>query len=285
MKNMMRHSRWTAPFSLALALLLSMPLQALAGTSQASLYQQSGLDQQFEHLWQQVDTEYQLLPKNRADSRIDLSVQMTIKNEFSENRIKESILEFWSQHLADADVQTITEWLDSSVGRKITQAEINASILADDQAFSQYMGSFKKNPPSKTRIDLLRLLDKAVRASAASTDMGIHINLAAVTAQHASGQAPADAESPSEQAKSLEKDRGFIRAMLRQEVLRFNLFTYRHINNSELRDYIRFAESASGASYHESTFFAVRDAMNKATLELQQQLQGQRQQTSRASLN
>lgn len=282
---MIRHSRWTAPFSLALVLLLSMPLLAQAGTSQASLYQQAGLDQHFEQLWQQVDAEYGLLPKKRDDSRIDLSVQMTIKKEFSESRIKESILEFWSQHMTEADIQVISKWLASSTGRKITLAEINASILVEEQAFSQYLSSLKTNPPSKTRIDLLRLLDKAVRASAASTDMGIHINLAAVTAQHASGQAPADAETLSEQAKSLEKDRGFIRAMLRQEVLKLNLFTYRHINNSELRDYISFAESTSGASYHESTFFAVRDALNKATLELQQQLQGQRQQTSRASLN
>lgn len=258
---------------------------AQADTSQASLYRQSGLDQQFAHLWQQIHTEYKLLPKKLADTRIDLSVKTTIKEEFSESRIKESILEFWGEHLTIADIQAISEWLASATGRKITLAEINASILVEEQAFPQYLGSLKDNPPSKTRIDLLRLLDKAVRTSAASTDMGIHINLAAVTAQHASGQAPADAESPSEQAKSLEKDRGLIRAMLRQEVLKFNLFTYRHINNSELRDYISFAESASGAHYHESTFFAVRNALSKATLELQQQLQGQRQRTSRASLN
>lgn len=281
----MRHSRWTAPFSLTLALLLSMPLQVLAGTSQASLYQQSGLDQQFEHLWQQIDTEYKLLPKKQADSSIDLSVQRTIKKEFSESRIKESILEFWGQKLSDADTQAITEWLASPTGRKITLAEITASILADEQAFSRYLGSLKDNPPSKTRIELLRLLDKAVRSSAASTDMGIHINLAAITAQHASGQAPTGANTPSEQANTLENERGLIHAMLRQEVLRFNLFTYRHINNGELRDYTSFAESAAGAQYHKSTFFAVRDALSKATLELQQQLQAHRQQTSRASLN
>lgn len=281
----MRHSRWTAPFSLTLALFFSAPLLAQSGTSQAFLYQQAGLDQHFEHLWQQVDTEYKLLPKKQADTSIDLSVQMTIKKEFSESRIKDSILEFWGQHLVATDIRAISEWLASPAGQKITLAEINASTLIDEQAYAQYMASLKNNPPSKTRIDLLRFLDKAVRASAASTDMGIHINLAAATAQHASGQAPENAEALSEQAKSLERDRGFIRAMLRQEVLKFNLFTYRHINNSELRDYISFAESASGASYHESTFFAVRDAMNKATLELQQQLQGQKQQTSRASLN
>lgn len=282
---MMRLSRWTAPFSLIAALLLASPVTALSATSPALLYQQAGLDQHFDHLWQQIETEYKLLPKNRNDAALELTVEKTIEDEFSESNIKESILAFWQKHMEPSDIQEISDWLASATGRKITLAEINASILESDQELMQYLGNLKSAPPSKTRIDLLRLLDKAVRSSAASADLGIHINLAAVTAQHASGQAPADAQSVAEQAKSLESDRGFIRAMLRQEVLKFNLFTYRHISDDALRDYISFAESAAGEKYHKSTFFAVRDALSKATLELQQQLQGQRQQASRTSLN
>ncbi|MGB0867170.1 MAG: hypothetical protein ACPGSC_11710 [Granulosicoccaceae bacterium] len=246
-----------------------------------SLYQQAGLDQHFENLWREIDAEYRSLPKRQVAPAVDEKVQEHIRQQFDPAHLKSTILEFWQNQLSSADVSVISQWLGSATGRKLTLAEIDASLSNDDAQYSRYLADLKNSPPTKLRIDLLRRLDKSVRASAASTDLGIHINLAAVTAQHAAGLAPADANTPEQQAKSHESDRAFIRAMMRQSTLKYNLFTYRHLDDQALREYIGFAESPAGENYHRSTFFAVREAMNKATLELERLLLGQNQQASR----
>lgn len=273
----MRIAQWIYSLLLASSFVLLPPAQGQESSSYAALYRQAGLDQQFEFLWQEVSSEYVGLPKRQTKDSNEQTVLSLIESTFAENQLQETILAHWQKHLSDTEIKAISDWLASSLGRRFTLAEINASMGDNDSAMASYFEQLRAEPPSPKRIELLRLLDTAVRASAATTDMGININLAAVSAQFASGQAPEHAKTPAQQAKSHESDRGLIRAMIRQDVLRYYLFSYRNFDDQALRQYIAFAESPAGAKYHESTFFAVKAAMNKATQELQQQLQGQRQ--------
>lgn len=270
----MQLAKCTLSFALMMASILCSPVQAESEHTHESLYQQAGLDRQFEGLWREVRSEYAGLPKREESHDSEQTVLDLIESKFSEKQLRVSILDYWKQHLSLSDVKFVSQWLESPLGLELTLAEVNASVGQGDTAMPTYLNRLREAPPSKTRIDLLRLLDKAVRASDASTEMGMNVHLAAVTAQHASGQAPDNAATTEQQAKSLESDRGLIKAMIRQDVLRYNLFAYRNIDDESLRRYITFANSPSGENYHKSTFFAIKAAMLTASEELQRQLRG-----------
>ncbi len=271
---MMRLAKWSAPLALVCTLLLPTLTQARADTSHEELYQRSGLDQQLRFLWREISSEYVGLPKKVTHHLFEQSINSIIKTEFSEPRVREVILQKWAKDLSDEDISKISEWLDSPIGRNLTTAEISASTASDESELALYLTSLRQHPPSRKRIELLRLLDKAVYASEAATDIGIQINLAAVTALHYSGFAASNAKTPVDQTELHERDRSLIRAIMKQDVLRYNLFMYRALEDETLRAYIEFAESPAGARYHESTFLATRAALAKATVELQNQIQG-----------
>lgn len=272
--------KWATPLALISTIAFLAPLHAQTNTTHASLYQQAGLDQQLSHLWQQVQDEYSEQPKS-TDSNVsnvsDKAALSLINALFSEPQLRRTILEHWQEHLTKSELSSISSWLTSPAGRALTLAEINASIQQDDTELLSYWDTLHANKPSKARIDLLRALDTSVRSSAASTDMGILINLAAITALHASGLAPANTPTTAQRAKEHEGSRKLISAMTAQDILRYNLFTYRNFNNQSIQQYIDFAKSPAGVKYHKETFFAVRAAMTQATLELQQQLHVQKQ--------
>lgn len=259
--------------SLLLLVLFAQPLQA--DTVQKKLYRQAGLDLQFESLWREISAEYAALPKRETNADLEQRIHSYIESSFAESKLQKHITEFWKVHLSASEIKTVSAWLSSPIGRRLTQAEIHASTGESNLELNEYLESLRRKPPSRSRIELLRLLERTVNASGLSTDLGIQINLAAVVAQHVSGQAPNGAPTPSAKSKSLEDSRKLIQVMMRQDIMRYNLYTYRNFSNSELREYISFAQSAVGSHFHSSTFFATREALQSASKRLRDLLQAE----------
>ncbi len=254
-------------------MLCSMAAQAENPVRYQQLYLQTGLDQQMLSLWTEVDAEYKALQKKAIKTTADQSASASslIQSHFSELALRKTIIATWQQQLGQSDIEQISQWLSSVKGKAITQAEIEAALSSDDE-YATYFSALKNDPPSKARMQLLRQLDKAVHGSAASTDLGIQINLAAYNARLGAGLAPDEAISPAQQASAHEQDRSLIQAIIGQDLLRHNLFSYRDIIDDSLRDYIAFANSPSGQRFHQSTFSATRAALQHASQKLQSAL-------------
>ncbi len=240
------------------------------------VYQQSGLDRQLGTLWQQVIEEYQGLAKVAAEpTNTPYSLAPPIETQFSAANFRNSVIGVWQAQISADNIALILQWLKTPIGAKLTEAELEASVAAD-RDFSLFLKQLKDDPPSTSRIELLRQLEKALHSSAASTDLGININLAAYNARHALGLAPANALSPEQHAKSHENDRALIQALMRQDILKYNLFSYRHIPDDSIRAYTRFARSTAGENFHKATFFALRQAFSDATERLLEDIRARR---------
>lgn len=276
---MRHHSLWTTLACWAVACLLWLPAAARAGDAHAELYRSVGLDAHFATLWRQIDDTYRALPKAGAGTRADID-SARFQQRFGPEALREHVLAGWREQLSGDDITVAALWHESALGHTLSQRELEAVELKP-ATLTVFLRELRDAPPPASRLTLLRRLDQAVGASAAATDLGGHIELAAVAARQANGQAPAAAPTPAQVAETQRRDRNFIQALLRQEVLRTNLYIYRDADEADLLAYLAFAESPAGARFYRSTLRALGEAIEAGSAELQASLSGQNQQASR----
>lgn len=162
-------------------------------------------------------------------------------------------------------------WLESPVGRRITELENAAGEPAAASQIESYAKELEKHAPSKHRTDLIKQLMAATGSTEFSATMLESAFLA--TALGINAALPVQQRSPVDAVRKriasvlpkMQKDN-------ERELAISMHYTYHTLSDRELESYLKFLKSASGTVYTKDALVAVREAMNEAMARYMQEI-------------
>ena len=201
-------------------------------------------------------------------------ITLTINSAFSTDAGEAAMLTELDRQLDEADRIRVLAWLESPLGMRILSAEQGAvhSSMAEYDAFLDEMAN---TPPSEQRLSVLKELDNTLGATEAGARLLMQLDLAISVAERgASDDTPlawenlTDATIPSlsEYAAAVET-----------HVLHHHLFAFRELSTREIKQYIAFASSPSGARYVLAVQRGLERALSNGTWQLAELLMRWRQ--------
>ncbi len=174
--------------------------------------------------------------------------------------LREAVQKHLQANLSENDIQAALTWLGSPLGAKITKLDEDASTPA---AYTEMQKMADKLAGNAGRVQLVKKLDNAVKASETGVAVALNTQVALVAAL-TSGAAPENRPSMEDIEKEVMKNKGQIQAAVEQETLLSFLYTYRGLSDAEINKYIDFAGSASGKKYHAATSKGISAAVTDA---------------------
>jgi len=258
---------------LLMIFLFMLPISAHAQNQDKliqSLYLKSGMDKQIKQLPLLIqagiekafeeDERINQLPRH-TKSAIGGSVQ----NAFATERLKKIIIKEIKTSMTVKDLNKTLKWLDSQLGKKCTRLEEAASAPETLSEVQKFAAQLQQAPPAANRLDILRRLDAAVKATETNVEITMNAQLAVAFAVVKS--LPLEQQGPLEViAAQLEKTRPQVEAMMKSQTLLFTLYTYQNLTNAELEKYIQFATSPAGTRYHVATISGFKKALLDGSL-------------------
>jgi hypothetical protein len=230
-----------------------------------SLYLKSGMDKQIKQLPYLIQSDVdQALNKddriNQLPRQAKSAISGSVKEAFAAERLKKIIIKEVKESMTLEDIGMVLKWLESPLGKKCTRLEEDASSPKALSEVQKFAAQLQQAPPASNRLDVLRRLDDAVKATETNVEITMNAQLAMAFAVVKS--------LPEEQQKSLEdivaqieKNRPQVEAMMRSQTLLFALYIYRDLTNAELEKYIQFATSPAGNKYHVATISGFKKAL------------------------
>jgi hypothetical protein len=202
-------------------------------------------------------------PQEGLPDNVRLALREAAWLAFQPNPIIEQVRARLGATLTGPHLDKTLAWLESPVGRRITDLENAAAEPAAVSQIEDYAKELEKRAPSKRRTDLITQLMAATGSTEFSATMLETAFLA--TALGINAAQPAQQRSPVELVRQritsllpkLQKDN-------EQQLAVSMHYAYRTLPDRELESYLKFLKSASGAAYTRDSLKAVREAMNEA---------------------
>jgi hypothetical protein len=235
-----------------------------------SLYLKSGMDKQIKQLPLLIqagiekafeeDDRINQLPRHTKSA-----ISGSVHQAFATERFKKIIIKEMTESMTVKDINKTLKWLDSPLGKKCTRLEETASTPDTLSEVQKFAAQLQKTPPPANRLDILRRLDAAVKATETNVEITMNAQLAVAFAVVKS--LPQEQQGPLELiAEQLEKTRPQLEAAMRSQTLLFTLYTYQDLTNAELEKYIQFATSSAGTKYHVATISGFKKALLDGSL-------------------
>lgn len=179
---------------------------------------------------------------------------------FQPDRMIAEVRAHLAANLAADDVTAVLEWLDTPLGRHVTQLE-NAAATPEAQARLQaYAHALREDPPTPERLSLCQRLDQVTHASELMRQL--------VEAAMLAGAAGANAAQPVERQvppevlrRMLQQQFGTQLGQVQQLVVLTQLFTYDALSDAELRQYLDFLQAPAGTRYLDESGAALRQSI------------------------
>jgi hypothetical protein len=202
-------------------------------------------------------------PQQDIPDNVRLALREAAWLAFQPNPIIEQVRARLGAMLTGPHLDKTLAWLESPVGRRITDMENAAGEPAAASQVESYGRELEKRPPTKRRTDLITQLMAATGSTEFSATMLETAFLA--TALGINAAQPVQQRSPIEMVRQriasvlpkLQKDN-------ERDLAVSMHYAYRTLPDRELESYLKFLKSASGAAYTKDTLKAVREAMNDA---------------------
>jgi hypothetical protein len=162
--------------------------------------------------------------------------------------------------LSEKQFDDTLRWLDTPLGRRITELENASNEPAAMQKIEAYAQERQKQPAPRSRMRLIQELNRATGAQEMSNTIMEAILLATALGMNAAQ--PRELQtSPEALRKEIKSSMPEIQKQTEQFVTSSMLYTYRPLTDKELEAYIQFSRSASGAAYNKSATAGMSDAM------------------------
>ncbi|HWT80726.1 MAG TPA: DUF2059 domain-containing protein, partial [Candidatus Methylomirabilis sp.] len=218
----MRKSVWQ--WALFLSLLAVVP-QAYAQDEAAiqELYVKSGLEKQLAQLPLviQAALDQAIVTDPHADQlppQMGSVMKALAPKAFALDTLKTVVLASLKDQLTTDDTTAVLEWLNSPLGRKCTQLEETAFTPAALAEILQYAARVQESPPSTARLQIIRQLDAALKATESSVEMAINMQLALSLAIRESY--PRELQRPVDDIlRDLEETRPSLESVVRSQTL------------------------------------------------------------------
>jgi hypothetical protein len=255
----------------ALLLLCSTVCLAQDGKADEQLVKQlmlkSGLSKQIEQFPAMMETDIvsanQEAGNMMSQSELDDLIRMALEA-FNADTMNAIVQKHIQQNLKERDIRAVLKWLNSSLGKRISKLEEEASRPEAYEKIQAMAGEIDKK---RTRAALLAKLDDAVKATDVGVSISTNIQVAFILALTAG--MPADHRpSVDDILSEVNKDSEQLRTTIRKETLAGFMYAYRSLKDAEIKRYIAFAESKSGKRYHAITAEGLNHAVLQASLAL-----------------
>jgi hypothetical protein len=257
-----------------IALLLAIVFVVLPGTTTArdskegllqDLYGKSGLEKQIVQLPMVVqagfdqaaetDDRLKAMPRNVVGE-----IRASIRTVFAPENIKKAILDECREKLSIDDMKEVMEWLDSPLGHRFARLEEAASTPEKYTEMQQFAQTLQESPPLPERLEIIRRLDDAAKATETSVEVAMNTQLAITIAVVAS--LPKEQQPTYDKlAAVVEQTRPQIESAMQTQTIISLLYTYSNVSDAELGRYIGFASSPTGKIYHEATISGLKKAL------------------------
>ena len=172
---------------------------------------------------------------------------------FEKSTIKSNVRSQVKQNLSESNMKKVITWLDSPLGKKITEMEKAAS---SPSAVQEMMTVAKKLALDVNRVSIMKRLDKATKQTDMAVEMMINSQLLAMSTLSSISQ-PGTPVSVNKMMGQLKKSSAQMRGVAEQQVVAAFLYAYRDLSEADLNKYIGFAESPYAVKYHEVTTTAI----------------------------
>ncbi|MDY6903125.1 MAG: DUF2059 domain-containing protein [Thermodesulfobacteriota bacterium] len=229
------------------------------------LYKKSGLKTQIHDLPGIIEQGFDHAVVNNAQlQRLPADTRNKIRSHIAElftpASMETVVVQAIGDGLTDAEIMHVLAWLESPLGRKITEMEEAAGNAGAIQEMQQYVKDLEKNPPPAKWLSLLQKLDRVVGATETSVTVNINTQFAITTAMISALKPGATPNFPVIR-RLLEKQRPSIARVMRPQILSSFLYTYRDLTSEELQAYIDFATTEIGKKYHRVIIGGVEKAL------------------------
>lgn len=247
--------------------------QAVAAQSSQAvqeLYVKSGMKDQLAQMAPAMDMGFQQVAQTKGkdiDQKMMSSIRTAMMDAYAPQNLEKDALGHISKNLKKKDINKVMGWLESDLGKKITQLEKDASTPQAQQQLMAYAQSLQKTQPSEQRIGQVVLLMNATKAAESATEIALGTQKAVMSAMFSS-MPQAEAGMTQMIIGQLEAQRPKLLESMQNQVLVTFLFTYRSLTDKELGQYVGFASTKSGRKYHKVMMEALTLALSNAGTQL-----------------
>lgn len=251
--------------SITLFLLTALYHVAIAeNLSLNELYEKSGLDYQVKQFPNLLQSGFEIgISQQHSDTqKITASdfeeIKKIITEIFDPEPIKNSIIKHIDQELTEEDTHKVLSWLNSDLGKRCSESEINTSSVESIKSMQEYARKLQYFPPTEKRIEIIKKLNNASMATDYAVDISMILELGIKTAI-ISGFQPITKELFYEISMEIEKNRFKIKSDLQSFAIISSLYTYKSIEDKDLISYIDFLQSNAGIKYQKAAMSAIVD--------------------------
>lgn len=186
---------------------------------------------------------------------------------FNPSAIKGEVRAYIDTHLETDDIRTVLEWLNSPLGRQITQGEEQASNPEFIVKSTALVSSLRQD---ETRVSKIKTLDSMIKGTEGAIKLARNIQKSIILA--VLSEVPAN-KRPSVEAVMAEMNRDSqenqaMRTAIAEQMLVFYLLSYKDISDQALDRYIAFVGSSAGKRYHSVTITALSEALVNASMKM-----------------
>ncbi len=249
---------------IAMAFALFLSQAGAEPLSPAELIEKSGLSVQIEHM--PASLKQGLAQSVAQGAPIPPEQVQAIGNAydqaFAPSRVRALLISRLDGQISVSDRSRIEAFLDSDLGKRLTEAEIAAAspetYLHVEKNARELMADLGKN---SHRLALFKSLDRAT----GSTELGTSVAIGGILAMNYAllAQTPPAPGKPSfeEVREHVEQNRFQITAQIAEMSLVGAAYTYRDVSEDDLQRYLDFANSPSGQAYFQKVGKAFADVM------------------------
>ena len=196
------------------------------------------------------------------NQKMIMQISQIIDQAFVVSESIEGISAELSTELTEQELLSVLEWLNSPLGKKITQMEIDIMSSEAYKDMQSQLLSLQEKYRGSERERLFERFDKATNATEASLETAIAVQLTLASAMSASSNNP-QMPSYEELKQSIESNRFMMRGVIGQQVFANYLYTYQKLTDDELEAYINFVSTPAGNHYSLVVNEAVKNALLK----------------------
>ncbi len=230
------------------------------------LMEASGLNKQIEQFPFHVQQGFAQAKKADRNKTTDIDydgVEKILMESLAPEGLKAGISKRLAEKLSEEEITEILTWLNSRIGKSITYLEEKASTPAAQNRMRALSKSLLDSGKKSGRTELVQKLDQAAGITEGSVDMMLNAELA-ISLALAGATVPADDALFDNIMKNVRMKRPMVKEVLEKQVMLNLLYTYQMLKNSELKEYITFAESTTGQKYHETIMKAMTELITEA---------------------
>jgi hypothetical protein len=228
----------------------------------------SGLAEQLNSVPKQLEMELKLARGTVPDDLLAALGEASGES-FRPDALREDVVRTLAARMPAEEMKRALGWLEKPQGRRVTQAEEQASRTLSPETLQAYTGALKSAPLSNRRAKYIADLVAATKGveHAANLMEGVALGIAVgmdrtQSAQNRQGLKALQARLRS----SIPPEK--LREELRGTVPQVYAYIYRGVSDADLGAYLAFNRSAAGKRYNDAVMAAFTEAMLRASLRM-----------------